>query len=261
MFKIIRASLFKLLKDRPFKIVLIIGGSLAVLFSLAYHFLLPELGGGYNSLVTSASPTNNFGLAVPINLVIFIIGEFNYGTIRNKIIAGNKRVNIYIALFIMGLIYSLILMTFYIGVSVGLSTILDGFFIEGVTVEPSTIISIIGATIMVYMTLTALAVFAASAIRNMGGAITVTVLLIMFAYIVGMVSSLDLSFDYIGETVKYPAYIQIINPLFFHSVTSFSVLGVGEVKDLLPLNIVSNAIYSALFLVAGILIFRYRDVK
>ena len=102
MFKIIRASLYKLFKDRPFKITLIIGVSLAVVFSLAYHFILPEMGSGYNMLISASSPSNNFGLAVPINLITFIIGEYNYGTIRNKIIAGNKRINIYIALFVMG---------------------------------------------------------------------------------------------------------------------------------------------------------------
>ena len=261
MLKIIRASLYKLLKDRPFKIVLIIGGALAVIFSLFYHFLIPELGGGYQSLMTSSSPTSNFGLAVPINLVIFIIGEFNYGTIRNKIIAGNRRFNIYIALFIMGLIYSLTLMTFYVGVSVGLSTILGGFYPEGFVGDPKTIASLIGATIMVYVTLTALSILTATAIRNMGGAITVTVLLMMFAFISGMIANLDVSFDSIGETIKYPVYIQLLNPLFFHSVVSFASLGLGEVKDLLPLNIVSNAIYSAIFLALGIVIFNYRDVK
>ena len=115
MFKIIRASLYKLFKDRPFRITLIIGVALAVVFSLAYHFILPEMGSGYYMLISSSSPSNNFGLAVPINLITFIIGEYNYGTIRNKIIAGNKRINIYIALFVMGLIYSLAMMTIYVG--------------------------------------------------------------------------------------------------------------------------------------------------
>ncbi len=261
MLKIIRASLYKLLKDRPFKIVLIIGAGLAVIFSVAYHFILPELGGGYYSLMTSSAPTSNFGLAIPINLIIFIIGEFNYGTIRNKIIAGNKRFNIYVALFVMGIIYSLTLMTFYVSISVGLSTLLGGFYPEGVTSDAKTIFSIIGATIMVYVMLTALSVFAATAIRNMGGAITVTVILMMFAYMAGLIANIDMSFDYIGDKITYPAYIQILNPLFFHSIVSMATFGLGDVTDLLPLNIVSNVIYSAIFFTGGVLIFNYRDVK
>ena len=260
MFKIIRASLFKLFKDRPFKITLIIGVSLAVVFSLAYHFILPEMGSGYYMLISSSSPSNNFGLAVPINLITFIIGEYNYGTIRNKMIAGNKRINIYIALFVMGLIYSLSMMAIYIGMSVGLSTILGGFYPEGITASAKTILTIIGATILVYMMLTALSVFAASAIRNIGGAITVTVILIMVGYLVGMVVGLDVTLDF-DETVKYPVLVQILDPIFLHSVLSMSTLGLGVIDDLLPLSLVSNGIYTAAFLAGGIALFQYRDVK
>ena len=262
MFKIIRASLYKLFKDRPFKITLIIGVSLAVVFSLAYHFILPEMCSGYNMLISSSSPSNNFGLAVPINLITFIIGEYNYGTIRNKIIAGNKRINIYIALFVMGLIYSLAMMTIYVGMSVGLSSILNkGFYPEGLSpVGAKTILTIIGATIMVYVTLTALSVLAASAIRNIGGAITVTVLLIMVGYLVGMVVSLNVSFDF-DEKVTYPTLVQILDPIFLHSVLSMSTLGLGTIDDLLPLSLVSNGIYTVLFLGGGIALFRYRDIK
>ena len=263
MFKIIRASLYKLFKDRPFKITLIIGVALAVVFSLAYHFILPEMGSGYNMLISSSSPSNNFGLAVPINLITFIIGEYNYGTIRNKIIAGNKRINIYIALFVMGLIYSLAMMTIYVGMSVGLSTILNkGFYLEGVTpVGAKTILTIIGATIMVYVTLTALSVLAASAIRNIGGAITVTVILIMIGYLVGMVVGLDTSLSF-EETIKYPVAVQILDPIFLHSVMSMSTLvGGGDINELLPFSLLSNGIYTAAFLTGGIVLFQYRDVK
>ena len=261
MLKIIRASLYKLFKDRPFKITLIIGAALAVIFSLAYKFIIPELGTGYYALMTSSSPTNNFGLAIPINLVIFIIGEFNYGTIRNKIIAGNRRINIYISLLIMGLIYSLSMMAVYMGVSVGLSTILGGFYPEGVVADAKTIVSIIGATIMVYMTLTALAVLAASGIRNMGAAITVTVVGIMMAYIAGFIFNIAQSLDFSSETIEYPVAIQLLDPLFFHSVVSLSTFGLGDVTNLLGLNIVSNAIYSAIFIAGGIVAFQYSDVK
>ena len=262
MFKIIRASLFKLFKDRPFKITLIIGVSLAVVFSLAYRFLLPELGSGYYSLMTSSSPSNNFGLAVPINLITFIIGEYNYGTIRNKIIAGNKRINIYIALFVMGLIYSLSMMTIYVGMSVGLSTILGGFYPTDLDpVSAKTIITIIGATIMVYVTLTALSILAATAIRNIGGAITVTVVLIMVGYLVGMVINLDVAMDFTVEKVTYPVWVQLVDPIFFHSVVSLQTFGIGDVADLLPLNIASNGIYTVAFLAGGIALFQYRDVK
>ena len=113
---------------------------------------------------------------------------------------------------------------------------------------------------MVYVTLTALSVLAASAIRNIGGAITVTVILIMVGYLVGMVVGLDtsLSFD---EEVKYPVLVQILDPIFLHSVLSMSTLGLGTIDDLLPFSLLSNGIYTVLFLSGGMALFRYRDVK
>lgn len=261
MFKIIRASLFKLFKDRPFKITLIIGAALAVVMSLFYHFLLPELGSGFYSLITASSPTNNFGLAVPINLVVFIIGEYNYGTIRNKIIAGNKRINIYIALFIMSLIYSLMMMAMYIGLSVGLSTLLGGWLPEGMTSDTKMVLSVIGATIMVYVTLSALSVFAATSIRHVGGAITVTIMLIMVGYIAGLVTSLNVAFD--SEATHFPVLVQILDPIFLHSIVSMSTISisVSDISELLPYSLLSNGIYTAIFLTGGILLFNYCDVK
>ena len=41
---------------------------------------------GQSMLVFSMSPAQNFGIAIPINLAVFIVLEFTQGTIRNKVI-------------------------------------------------------------------------------------------------------------------------------------------------------------------------------
>ena len=265
MLNTIKASLFKLIKDRFFRITLIIGAALAVALTLLYTIAIPELGvDGYTMMLTASSPTNNFGLAVPINLVVFIIGEFNYGTIRNKIIAGNKRINIYLSMFIIGVIFSLCLMIAYIGISTGLATIITGKFVaEGSTVTLAEIFSTIGYTLIIYVTLSALSVFTAASIRNLGGSITVTVILIMAGLVVSMIMLLFALSDPNG--LKIEDYYYIVNPLFISSVTT-SLLGLlgGTIPNLgraMLLSILSNVIYTAIFLGAGIAIFNYRDVK
>ena len=220
MLGIIKASLYKLIKDRPFKIMMIVCTLLAVLFTLLYCLVIPELNaGGYFMLKMSSSPTNNFGLAVPIYLVTFIIGEFNYGTIRNKIIAGNKKINIYIALFLMAVIFTLSLMTVYIGVSVLLGTILRGFIPDGGSVNVGEIIASLCQIILTYIMLSALAVFIASSIRHIGGSVAITVISIMGLFVVGLIS---MAFSLTQEQHLVPDFLFILNPLMIHVVLSDS---------------------------------------
>ena len=106
MNRIIKAFLFKLKKDLTFRITLIVGLSVAVLMTLI-NFLIDfssrdETGikfamcNGQNLLLSSLSPIQNFGLAIPINLIAFTVAEFTQGVIRNKIIAGNSKRKVYI---------------------------------------------------------------------------------------------------------------------------------------------------------------------
>ena len=242
---------------------MIVGAVLAVTFAFFYAFLLPELSSGYFMLLSSSSPTSNFGIAVPINLVTFIIGEFNFGTIRNKIIAGNKRINIYIALLVMGVIFSVSLMAIYIGIGTLLGTILSGFNPKGTTVGIDSVIWTIVYTLVIYITLSALSVLTASAIRHIGGAITVTILLIMSGLVVSIIilgNSLAT-----GGNVNIPDFVYVLNPIFVTSVTQ-QLFGLGSafIDDLskaMMLSILSNVIYCSIFVSLGIVIFNYRDVK
>ena len=264
MLNTIKASLYKLIKDRFFKITLIIGAVLAVALTLIYCVAIPDMGmTGYTMMLTASSPTNNFGIAVPINLVVFIVGEFNYGTIRNKIIAGNKRINIYLSLFIIGIIFSLTLMIAYIGISTGLTTLITGKFVpEDGGVSAAEIWSTIGYTLVIYITLSALSVFTSAAFRNIGASITVTVILIMVGLIASVISLLVALNDPSGII---PDYFFLVNPLFISSVmTSFMGLlggGISNLGKAMLLSIASNAIYTAIFFSVGFAIFNYRDVK
>ena len=93
MFNIIRASLFKLFKDWTFRITMIVGLGLAALL-IGIQAGIGQLN-GQSMFLSAVSPSQNFGLTVPINLVVFTVSEFTFGTIRNKIIAGHSKYKVY----------------------------------------------------------------------------------------------------------------------------------------------------------------------
>lgn len=116
MINIIRASIFKLFKDWTFRITLFVGLGLAALL-IGIQAGIGQLN-GQSMLLAAASPSSNFGLTVPINLVVFTVSEFTFGTIRNKIIAGHSKFKIYTGLFLTGLVFTFSLMLVYLGVIV-----------------------------------------------------------------------------------------------------------------------------------------------
>ena len=93
MLRLFKAFLFRLKRDLTFRITLFIGLGVAVFMTILYLVLEKALGGGKDTfrlltgesmLISSLNPAENFGIAIPVNLVSFIIIEFTHGTIRNK---------------------------------------------------------------------------------------------------------------------------------------------------------------------------------
>lgn len=252
MLKILKASFFKLFKDRAFKVTLIIGIVLGLLYGLLYS----TIGGGltgYFVLLSSSSPLSNFGIAVPINLIIFIIGEFNYGTIRNKIIAGNKRSHIFITLLIMGILYSFILMGVYMGISTALSSIIGGFG----DVDPAQLWMTIGYTAILYIMLSALSVTTAASIRHTGISVTVTVIILVIGMVAFLISISNSDVNYDMLMALDPIAISFVNLLG-------GIIGMGSSGDLiryLGISMVSCVVYTVLFTGLGLFIFLKRDVK
>ena len=133
MGNIFKAFFFKLKKDISFRIIGIIGLVVAVL--LPTILFLIDLGisqlnddgkiihmlcTGQSLLVSSWSPTQNFGLAIPITLITLTVLEFTHGTIRNKVISGYSKTKIYLGLYFTGLLYTLAIISLYVLVCFGL---------------------------------------------------------------------------------------------------------------------------------------------
>ena len=274
MINIIKSALYKLSKDWTFRITLIVGVSLAVLMNLIYlgiDLASSRQGiaehlfcNGQSMLINSLSPAQNFGIAIPINLIVYTIGEFSNGTIRNKIIAGHKKSFIYISMLFIGVIFSLTLMIVYCGLSVAIGSIIGGFNAYGTTMigdnlTPTIIGQYLLMSLCVYIFIVALTIFFATLFRNIGATTPVVILLIVFLFIAGMTSYASNIIDGAKSPELVSDAMIWINPLYTFGV--YSVVIKELPSDWAIASCITPLYWALLFGVIGTKIFSRRDIK
>ena len=280
MFKIMTASLYKLFRDTTFKVTLIIGVALALLTNLLYFIIFkiaidtPEIGNalfsGETALINSLNPSSNFGLTVPINLVVFTIGEFTYGTIRNKIIAGHKRSSIYFSLLLTGFVFTVILMTAYCFLSWAFGSLLSGS-VHAQGVSSTTIGYIILYGFCSYIFVMVLSVFVATLTRSIGGSLPIVILMLVFMGLIPTFALIGMSTEMGGEAsllTYLPSHIAMwIDPLFMlgvysnSSIMSSLITGTENSVEMILAGIIVPIFWSAVFGILGLKLFQFRDIK
>ncbi len=267
MFNILKASLFKLFRDRTFHITAIIGVVLAGL--MAVIGALTKSLTGESTFLTSFSLSNGFGLTIPINLIIFTVGEFSFGTVRNKIIAGFSKGKIYAGLFLTGLVFTFLLVTTYVGVSLAIATSVGGF--NGAKIGgASFILTYIAFAIVTYLFTTSFAIFIASSIRGVGGSISIVVIglviLSLMPLFVFMTNIQQMA--YIGLE-HWSSWVNPVQMIGFYSNDVTKII--AQVTDpsrfyKLSANVISAGLitpiyWAVIFYVLGRVIFQYSDIK
>lgn len=292
--------LYKLRHDLAFKITLIIGGGLAVLLTGIYFLLslLIKVNAidGPTMIISALSPGNNFGLAVPVNLITFTVLEFNQGSIRNKIIAGHSKANVYTSLILNGLVFTFVLMIAYVLLCFGLGSlfgvitknILEGMRSDGIArtgyseIIPEIssaypgmyIFKMIVLAVFCYISIVSFTIFFSTLFRNIGPSIPVVILVLVFA---SSLAPIVVMFGDRNEGLLWA--FRIIDPLFCLGANESVVVGqaIGLSPEGVPVvydvteptvtnetfisGICSNVVYAALFYVGGLFIFKKRDVK
>ena len=275
MLRIMYASLYKLFRDTTFKVTLIVGISLAILTNLLYFAVSKiadiDLGSmlfsGETALINSLNPTSNFGLMVPVNLVVFTIGEFTYGTIRNKIIAGHKKSSIYLSLLAIGFVFTTVLMVAYCFLSWAFGSLLGGVHAKGVSGETIGYIILYG--FFSYIFIMTVSVFVGSLIRSIGGSLPIIIILLLFLGLVPTIINISAAFGGSeGSLIDYlPARIAMwIDPLFMLGLYSSTVMSMlittgDNVTEMIVAGIVVPVYWSVIFGVLGLKLFQYRDIK
>ena len=289
MGRLLKSFFFKLSRDLTFRIVLIIGAGLAVFMTGLY--LLIDLGieglagdsikflTGPNMLLTSFNPTSNFGLAIPICLITFICLEFSQGAIRNKIIAGHSKFQIYTSLVLSGLVLAFALLIVYCGLCTLIGTLFGGFdlkdpillitmSIAGAYAEPSYIVQMVLTAVVVYICIVSYTVFFAALFRSVGPCIPVVIIVLIMLSLGG---SLIASIGSILEDEALVNFVKIVDPLFVISGGGSEMSNMvknDKMVEYVSLDtsafvatIINNLVYAGIFYAGGTLIFMKRDVK
>lgn len=302
MGRLMKSFFFKLSRDLTFRITLIIGAALAVGITLLYFVLQKflaeslDLAGvkfisGQSMLISSMSPIQNFGLVIPINLIIFVCLEFSQGTIRNKIIAGNSKLTIYSSLYLTGLVFALSLLGVYVLLCTGLGSIFGGFNLKDVVFSGLTgskytaeyLVKMVFICLVTYSCIVSVTVFFAALFRTIGPCIPVIIILLFACYYLASIVQVVVLFLEENQAEIVLNVLRIVDPLYAISsneiARSYLVDGSGQyVLDEYGEKIVTdswsqmnnvtfygglanNLIYGGIFFGFGALIFTKRDIK
>ena len=210
MSRLLKAFFYRMSKDLAFRITLIVGCSIALILSvvlLVADLMLNmediKLLTGHGMLTMSLNPAQNYGIAIPINIAIFVGLEFTQGTIRNKIIAGHSKLKIYASLYISGLILGAALLFAYVGFLTIFGTIAGGFDVNVVTflgtgLSAATveyIVKFVILSLLVYTTLISFSVFIATVFRSLGPSIPLVIVAVYGLYFIAMIVSTIVNFN------------------------------------------------------------------
>jgi len=272
MGRLLKSFFYKLFRDNTFRIVAIIGVCLAVVLTIINcNGVESFMGSGAYCFISSISPSQNFGIAIPINLSIFLTLLFGQGIIRNQVIVGNSKTKIFFSLLIGGSIFNLILIALYVGICTGLGSAIKGFY-NGIfkeTLLPAeSIIKIVVVTIVNYILLAVYTVFITSIFKTPGASISLVLIPIILFSILSMVLTI------IGKDPSSPIPTWLIeankyiNPQYLIGrLTGLLNVLMNDSKQIAVttqefiIGIVNNVVYIILFSGFGCLIFNKRELK
>ncbi|MCR4911797.1 MAG: hypothetical protein K5925_04670 [Bacilli bacterium] len=263
MFNLFKASLYKLFREKTFLITMIIGTVLAITLPLIYYAIgqLSDISlcSGQSMLLSSVSTGNNFGLTVPINLAVLVVSEFTTGTLRNKIIAGYRKSFIYASLLFSGIIFTFIMMVYYVGLSVLMGTVLGGFNAEAIG-GANFIIPYIFFALTSYIFIASISIFVSSNIRVIGGSLPILIIFLTVLSLLPIflqIGAEDNNFIVVMSWI-FPTYV--LN-LYSGSLGSLGVVVAGLTDAAIAGGIICPIIYATVFAILGTILFARRDIK
>jgi len=273
MVRLLRSFFYKLFRDMTFRIIAIVGVVLAVILTLINCFLMKELGSGAYCLITSISPSQNYGIAIPVNLAIFLTLLFTQGIIRNQIIVGNSKTKVYFSLLIGGVVFTLSLVLLYVGLCTALGSIFKGFYAGAITsniISGECVAKIIFITIINYILIATFATCIASLFKNTGVAIPLTIVPIIMFSIIAMIMVLLNAENSSGTKIVPQEVIEAskyLNPQhLMGSISGLSSLVMSSGKLTISnqdffIGIANNIVYILIFGGLGLFAFNKMDLK
>ncbi len=269
MLNLIKSDLKRIVKDKLFTIVLIIAGAFALLTPLMYVGLFKLLDGAEDLLGMVVNgkalyfdcfyPSGNAGLIIPVLIAIILCKDFSYGTVRNKIISGKTRSQIFFSMFIASALVICAIMIAYALLTLGFSLIFVEYQPTPFTVDDlwyilfSTLLEII-----VYVCISALVCFICVFAKNIGLCIVLYVGVMMLFSIIGSV--VEVAFMFATPNTANYKFLEFCNNI---NVFYPTIIGQGTSypPSKLLYVLVPPIFGTGILLFLGNLIFNKKDLK
>ena len=262
----------RILKDKLLLIVCIIGLAFALSTPLLYKVIfssvdlegMDDLLALYMSakpmLFTSFSLTNNFGMILPIFIMIIVCKDFSQGTIRNKIISGHSRTKVFLSTFITCAVIMCTTILLYALIQFFVSLIFFEYSPTGFeNGELGYLIKSLALDMLIYIFISALLAFLCVFMKNVGVSI-VTYFGIIFLML-GFYTVLSVAIIFLVQFNEQAANLcQFL--LDINIVYNVTIIGTVTYEKYQILKIlISTIIYISLFVFFGILTFNKKDLK
>lgn len=267
MLKLLSANKIRLKKSKLFWIGLFVTiGYSVFLLIMNYIEKVSYIG---NSIVQMdwylLSPFSVISFFCPIFSSIFIGTEYSDGTMRNRLIVGHTRKNIYLANFI-----TICLVNFIITLITSAIIILLGALLLGwhMTNPVLFLLHYIGG-IMMLVAFSGFFTLVAMAIHNKTMGVVTSIIVFLASYMIaGVIRRLVFSF-YNGEAIS-DVFSGLSNDMVSQPVLEFlyDIIPMGQCFQIIsgtvfhPLRLpVYSALFTAITVICGVLVFRKKDMK
>ena len=278
MSSLLRADIYRMRKNRLTFVSLILVLGVPVLITLMYlgiqalFSLDADIGEAMdgsvqlfsaNSLISSAySLTNNIGLVIPAFAGILVCTDYSNGTLRNKVIAGNKRTAIYFSHLVTSILFSVVMITIYAAVTTILALIFFKFNKEGLEPLAREIIYFVVNGTLSFVFMATVSTMLAMVLRSIAPTLIFTIVL---AIVLMTANSIIGFLNY--EKYKYVVYFIPTFCSNFFNLQGLSLINIfsgtaAESKDLMfAEGMASYLFFGAVNTMIGLLVFNRRDIK
>ena len=275
MKNLLRADLYRIRHSKLTLVMLILCVGFPLLMSLLYwgmdalalmdmepadEAMMEEmtLFNGKSLIANSFTLSNNLGLVIPIFSGIFICLDISDGTLRNKIINGCERRNIYLSHLLSGMIFNVAAILLYTVFNCMFGCLFLGGYgpeINGEEVKYLVVMICVG--VLTFAFVATLTTFIAMVMKNLPLTMILTV---AFGMLISMTSLLGIGLIDLG---KYAVLLNLIPGYLNANMGDVStILGTPApaAADVLC-GVLSYLVFGALNTVLGMLIFQRSDLK
>ena len=273
MSRLLKADIYRVLKSRLSLIALILAVAFPLLIVLLYAGMQALAGFeadagedllfNANSIIGSVySVTNNIGLVIPAFAGILACTDYTNGTLRNKVIAGNRRSAIYCSHLIVSILFSVVVITIYAAVTTGLTLLIFPFNRDPSQDLGREILYFVTYGTMTFVFMATVSTLLAMTTRNIAPTLIFTIVLAILLY---ALNSVVMFIDY--ERFKYAVYFIPTFGCNFFNLNAFNLFGilaqsVDASKELIYAEgMLSYLFFGAVNTAIGLAVFKKRDIK